>query len=53
MNFTKALRSSKIDFRATVSDLMEEQRMRWTTFSNLNTWFDHWEENLVNLWFGF
>ncbi len=27
--------------------------MRWTTFSNSNIWFDHWEENLVNLGFGF
>ncbi len=41
-----------IDFKATVSDPVEEQRMQWTTFNNLNSWFDHWEENLVSLGFG-
>ncbi len=48
----RLLRESAIDFKATVSDLVEEQRMRWTTFNNLNCWFDDWEENLVKLGFG-
>ncbi len=39
------------EVNTTVSDPVEEQRMRWTTFT-LNTWIDYWEEDLVNLGFG-
>ncbi len=48
----RLLRSSLIEFTAPVSHPIEEQRMRWTMFDNCNTWFDHWEENLVDLGFG-
>ncbi len=50
--FFSLLYESAIDFKATVSDPVEEQRMHWTTFTNLNSWFNHWEENLVTLGFG-
>ncbi len=41
----RLLSESAIDFKATV-------RMQWTNFDNFNSWFDHWEENLVKLGFG-
>ena len=30
---------------------MEERRLRWTTWSNLNQWFINWEQDLVALAF--
>ncbi len=46
----RLLHASLIDFIETVSDPVEEQRMRWTMFNNWNIWFDYGEENLANLW---
>ena len=31
----------------------EDQRIRWTTYSNISSWFDSWEYDLVNLGFAF
>jgi hypothetical protein len=32
-------------------DKQEERRVAWTTYSNLNTWFDSWKHHLVVLGF--
>ncbi len=45
-------RNSTIDFAAKVSHPMEERHLHWTTYSNLNCWFDNWENFLVNYGFG-
>ena len=31
--------------------MIEQQQTQWTTFTNLNLWFDTWEESLVELRF--
>ena len=31
----------------------EDRRIRWTTWSNINAWFDNWERDLVELGFAF
>jgi hypothetical protein len=31
----------------------EERRVRWTTYFNLKSWFDNWENDLVKLGFAF
>ena len=41
-----------MDFSATVCSLQEERRHRWTTYANINCWFDNWERDLVSLGFG-
>ena len=33
-------------------NIIEQMHSNWTTFSNLNLWFDNWEEILVDLVFG-
>ena len=38
---------------AAKSQPVEERRLRWTTWSNSNTWFDSWESDLVSLGFAF
>ncbi len=45
-------RNATIDFAAKVSNPMEECCLHWTTYSNLNCWFDNWENFLVNYGFG-
>ncbi len=49
--FQRLMRESAIDFKAAVSNPVEEQRLRWTTFNNLNTWHDNWERCLIELGF--
>ena len=31
---------------------MEDRRSKWTTYSNLNLWFDRWKLDLIELGFG-
>ncbi len=49
--FHRLMRESAINFRATISNPVEERRLRWTTFHNLNTWHENWERCLVELGF--
>jgi len=32
--------------------MIEQRRSNWTTFSNLNLWFNTWKKVLVELGFG-
>ncbi len=50
--FQRVMRECAIDFKAGVSNPIEERRLRWTTFHNLNTWHENWERCLVELGFG-
>ena len=49
--FNKLLAESTVDFSAAVVLPVEEWRLRWTTWSNLNQWFNNWEQDLVALGF--
>jgi hypothetical protein len=42
----KHLDASKMEY-------CEDRRIRWTTWSNINAWFDNWERDLVELGFAF
>ena len=36
---------------ASTMHLAEDQRVRWTAFTNISSWFDNWEWDLVELGF--
>jgi len=38
---------------AGVQNIVEDRRIRWTTYSNLKLWFDSWGEDIVELGFGY
>ena len=53
MYYTKKLRSETADeLEIGKKNMVEQRRVLWTTFSNLNLWFDTWEGALVDLGFG-
>ncbi len=43
------LKDTAIDILATKCNAQEEQRIRWTTYHNINSWFDNWGHDLVEL----
>ena len=49
--FNKLLSESTVDFQAAVISPVEERRLRWTTYNNLNQWFMNWEQDLLGLGF--
>ena len=49
--FNKLLAESAVDFIAAVVSPVEERQLRWTMWSNLNQWFNNWEQDLVALGF--
>ena len=46
LDTAKYLDASKMEY-------CEDRRIRWTTYSNINIWFDNWEWDLVDLGFAF
>jgi hypothetical protein len=50
--FNKLLAESSVDFKASVHAPVEDRRQRWTTYNNLNSWFENWERDIVQLGFG-
>ena len=42
-----------ISLNASKTQSAEDQRIRWTTYKNLSTWFDNWERDLVDLGFAY
>ena len=50
--FNRILKETGVNLNADASHAVEDRRIRWTTYNNLNVWFDSWEENLVTLGFG-
>ncbi len=49
--FRQLMHESSIDFKAVVSNPVEERQFRWTTFNNLNIWHENWERCLIELGF--
>ena len=47
------LKRTTTDFKGKISIPMEERRSRWTTYSNINMWFNQWETNLLELGFAY
>jgi len=51
--FVRKIRTDTADrMEVGEKNIIEQRRSKWTTFSNLNLWFDPWEEVLVELGFG-
>ncbi len=48
----KFIRHRPVDFNAGVTKSQEERRLIWTTFANINCWFDNWQKILVPFRFG-
>ena len=46
LSTAKYLDASKMEY-------CEDRRIRWTTWANLNAFFDNWEKDLVELGFAF
>jgi len=46
LSTAKYLDASKMEYS-------EERRIRWTTWPNINSWFDNWEKDLVELGFAY
>ena len=44
-------RDTAMDIKADKVSFAEERRVRWTTFSNLQMWFNNWETTLIDLGF--
>ncbi len=49
--FQQLMCESATDFKAQVSNPIEEQKLRRTTSNNLNTWHENWERCLIELGF--
>ena len=53
MYYARKLRTETADeMEVGKKNMVEQRRALWTTFSNLNLWFDTWEGALVDLGFG-
>jgi len=51
--FVRKLRTDNADkMNVGEKNMIEQRRSNWTTFSNLNVWFNTWKEILVELGFG-
>jgi hypothetical protein len=46
MSTAKHLDASKMEY-------CEDRRIRWTNYTNISSWFDNWENDLVHLGFAF
>ncbi len=49
----RLLKAASIDLKRGRSNNAEERRVQWTTYSNLKSWFDNWERDLVDLGFAY
>jgi hypothetical protein len=49
----RVLSSTAKNLDASKMEYCEDRRVRWTTYSNINSWFDNWERDLVELGFAF
>ena len=47
------LQEISINISAKVEQTVEDRQKQWTTYGNLNLWFDTWEKNLVKLGFAY
>ena len=47
----RILKETAIDLLAQVSNNVEDKRVRWTTYNNLDSWFKNWERDLLDLGF--
>ena len=45
------LKATAIDLLASKGQTAEHRRIQWTTYNNIKTWFDNWEEALIELGF--
>ena len=43
--------TTAVDILSTQTTNVEERRIIWTTYNNLNSWFDNWEHDLEDLGF--
>jgi len=49
----RILDNTDVMLSAGVQNIVEDRRIRWTTYSNLKLWFDSWGEDIVELGFGY
>ena len=47
------LQETAINISAKLEQTVEDRQKQWTTYGNLNLWFDTWEKNLVKLGFAY
>ena len=47
----RLLKATAVDIYADKSVPVEDRRIRWTTYTNLKTWFDNWSRDLIELGF--
>ena len=43
----RLLKTTDVDLSSSAEENIEDRRHQWTTFTNLNLWFEVWESNLV------
>jgi hypothetical protein len=48
----RILDETAIDLLSKVTENVEDRRVRWTTYTNLKSWFNNWEHDLEELGFG-
>ena len=49
--YIRILEQTTIEFGVHVQEMVEDRRIRWTTYANLRLWFETWGEDLVELGF--
>ncbi|KAL7490610.1 hypothetical protein ACHAWT_000174 [Skeletonema menzelii] len=50
---SRLLNAASIDLKRGRSNNAEERRVQWTTYSNLKSWFNNWERDLIELGFAY
>ncbi len=45
--YDQVMKSTNVSLNAYVSPVVEERRVRWTTYANLNAWFDNFRAFLI------
>ena len=49
----RILKETAVDLLSKVTDNVEDRRVKWTTYRNLNSWFLNWEHDLEELGFAY
>ena len=49
----RILKETAFDLLSKVTDNVEDRRVKWKTYRNLNSWFLNWEHDLEELGFSY
>ena len=49
----RILKETAFDLLSKVMDNVEDRRVKWTTYRNINSWFINWEHDLEELGFSY